>query len=134
VPSEALRFFIDPIKQLDKDQSSGLLSISRRFSILNTRYELHITSAADVKWPKPFSTNFSFWESVQRDSALDLAKSTTEFVSKLYRGLAATDVLDDTLYLKDINRRWSDFSNDILACLVIDENLKLYFEEFAKVH
>jgi hypothetical protein len=55
---------------------------------------------------------------------LDLAKSTTEFISKLYRGLAVRDVLDDTLYLKDINTRWSDLFNDILACLVI---------EFAKV-
>ncbi len=132
-PSEALRFFVDPIKQLDEDQSAGILPVIQRFSILNTRYELHITRAADIKWPQPFSTDFSFWESVQRESALDLAKSTTEFVSKLYRGLAVGDVLDDTLYLKDMNRRWSDFSNDILACLVIDENLKVYFEEFAKV-
>ena len=132
-PSEALRFFVDPIKQLDEDQSSGILSVVRRLSILNTRYELHIRSETDVKWPKPFSTNFSFWENVQRESALDLAKSTTEFVSKLYRGLAAGDVLDDTVYLKSIDRRWSDFSIDILACLVIDENLKVYFGEFAKV-
>lgn len=100
---------------------------------MNTRYELHIIFATDIKWPKPFPTNFSFWESVQRDSALDLAKSNTEFVSKLYRGLAAGDVLDDSEYMKGIERRWSDFSNDILACLVIDENLKVYFEKFAKV-
>ena len=40
---------------------------------------------------------------------------------------------DSGEYMKGIERRWSDFSNDILACLVIDENLKVYFEKFAKV-
>jgi hypothetical protein len=54
-------------------------------------------------------------------------------VSKLYRGLVVRDVLDDSEYIKSIERQWSDFSNDILVCLVIDENLKVYFEEFAKV-
>ncbi len=132
-PSEALRFFVDPIKRLDEDQSSGIVSVIRRFSILDTRYHLHITSAADVEWPKPFSTDFSFWESVQRDPALDLAKSTTDFVSELYRGLAVGDVLDGSEYLKYIERRWSRFSEDIFACLVMDEKLEVYFEEFARV-
>jgi hypothetical protein len=94
---------------------------------------LHITSATDVEWPKPFSTDFSFWESVQRDSPLDLAKSTTDFASSLYRVLAVGDLLDGSEYLKYIERRWSRFSEDIFACLVMDEKLKVYFEEFAKV-
>ncbi len=132
-PSEALRFFVDIINQLDKDQSSGILSVIQRFSILNTRYELYITSATDVKWPKPFPTNFSFWERVQRDSALDLARSNTDFVCKLFRGLAAGDVLDGSEYMKGIERQWSDLSIDILACLVINGELKVYFEDFAKV-
>ena len=105
-----------------------------RFSILNTRYELHITSATDVKWPKPFSTRFAFWESIPKDSPLDLARSNTKSVSKLYRRLAVEDVLDDTEYLKDIERRWSNLSTDIQACLVVDENLAVYFIELANVH
>jgi hypothetical protein len=133
-PSEALRFFVDPIKQRGEEQSCGILSVVRRFSILNTRYELHITSATDVKWPKPFSTCFLFWESVQRESPLDLAKSNTESVSKLYSRLAVEDVLDDTECLKGIERRWSNLSTDIQACLVVDENLAIYFIELADVH
>jgi hypothetical protein len=95
---------------------------------------LHITSATDVKWPKPFSTCFLFWESVQRESPLDLAKSNTESVSKLYSRLAVEDVLDDTECLKGIERRWSNLSTDIQACLVVDENLAIYFIELADVH
>ncbi|TVY14153.1 hypothetical protein LARI1_G007778 [Lachnellula arida] len=131
-PSEALRFFIDPIKQRDKEQSSGILSVVQRFSILNTRHELQIIGATDIKWPKPFSTDFYFWESIQINSPLDLAKSNTESVSKLYRKLAAEDVLDNSEYMKGIERRWSDLSIDILACLIINENLTVYFMDFAK--
>jgi hypothetical protein len=132
-PSEALRFFVDPIKQRDKEQSSGILSVVQRFSILNTRHELQIVGATDIKWPKPFSTHFFFWESIQINSPLDLAKSNTESVSKLYRRLAAQDVLDDSEYMKGIERRWSDLSIDILACLNVNENLTVYFMELAKV-
>jgi hypothetical protein len=132
-PLEALRFFVDPIQQLDKEQSSGILSVVQRISILNTRYELHITNETDVKWPKPFSTEFSFWESIQRDSTLDLAKSNTESVSKLYRRLAAADVLDNSKYMQGIDRQWSNLSGDILACLIVDENLAVYFIDVADV-
>jgi hypothetical protein len=56
------------------------------------------------------------------------------YVSKLYRRLAVEDVLDDTECLKNIERRWSNFSTDIQACLVVDENLAVYFIELADVH
>jgi hypothetical protein len=120
--SEAVRFFLDPIEQVDKEQSSGVLSVVQRISILNARYELHITCATDVDSPKPFSTAFRFWESVQRKSALNLAKSNTNSVSQLFRQLAIADVLDDSKCMQGINRRWSSHSNDILAFLVIDKN------------
>ena len=132
-PSEALRFFVDPIKQRGEEQSSGILSVVRRFSILNTRYELHIEGAADIKWPEPFSTEFSFWESTHTNTSLELAKSTTESVTELYRGVAFQDVLDDTEYMKSLERRWSDLSVDIQACLNVDENSLVYLTQFAKV-
>jgi hypothetical protein len=65
---------------------------------------------------------------------LDLAKSNTESVSKLYSRLAIEDVLDDTEYLKGIERRWSNLSTNIQACVVIDENLAVYFIELADIH
>lgn len=54
-------------------------------------------------------------------------------MSKLYRGLAAKDVLDDSEYIKDIQRRWLDSSINILACLIVNENLLIYFTGLAKV-
>jgi hypothetical protein len=73
------------------------------------------------------------WESISTNSPLDIAKSNTKSVSKLYRGLAAEDVLDDSEYMKDIQRRWSDSSIDILACLIVNGNLLVYFTKLAKV-
>jgi hypothetical protein len=73
------------------------------------------------------------WKSISTNSPLDLAKSDTESVSKLYRRLAAADVLDDSEYMKGIERRWSDLSNDILACLIVDENSAVYFIDLADV-
>jgi hypothetical protein len=130
---EALQFFVDLIKQLDEKQSSCILSVVRRLLFLSIRYELHITFATDVKWPKPFSTDFLLWESISTDSPLDLVKSNIESVSKLYRTLAAMDVLDNSKYMKSIERRWLDLSNDILACLIIDKNLAGYFIELADI-
>jgi hypothetical protein len=59
-------------------------------------YELHIIFATNVKWPKPFLTDFLLWKSISTNSSLDIAKLNTKSVSKLYRGLAAEDVLDDS--------------------------------------
>lgn len=132
-PFEALRFFLDPIKQVIERQSSGLLLVVRQFSILDTRYKLQITLATDVNWSKPFPTDFAFWESIQNDTPSDLAKSNTESMSRLYSGLSPAAVLDNSEYLKSIERQWSDLSVDIQACLIINENLTVYFMKLAEV-
>ena len=55
-------------------------------------------------------------------------------MSKLYSRLAVKDVLDDTKCLKGIERRWSNLSTNIQACLVVNENLAVYFIELADIH
>lgn len=85
-----------------------------------------------MNWPKPFSTNFSFWENVQSDSSEHLAKSNTEFVGDLYFDVSSKDLLCHSEYMKDIGRLWSDLVDDILACLIVDGKLTSYFMDFAE--
>jgi hypothetical protein len=131
-PSEALRFFLDPIYQLLHEQSSDILLIVRKLSILSTRFKLKVVNATDVNWPKPFSTDFFFWESIQKDSAEDLAKSNTSFVSDLFSRVSPRDLLCHSEYMKHIGRVWSDFVDEILACLILDGKLTSYFIDFAE--
>ena len=133
VPSEALRFLLDPIYELLDTQSSGILPFARKLSILSTRFELKVVHETDVKWPKPFLNDFCFWESVQRDSPENLAKSNTESVSSLYSVVSPRDLLYDSQLMKDIGSLWSDLSNDILACLSANGKLAGYFMDFAEV-
>ncbi len=131
-PSEALQFFLGPIYQLLNEQPSGILPIVRKFSILDTRFKLKVVNETDVNWPKPFSTDFLFWESIQGDSPKDLAKSNTESVSSLYYAVSPGDLLCDSKPTKYIASLWSDSSDDILACLVANGKLTVYFIDFAE--
>jgi hypothetical protein len=93
---------------------------------------LKIVRKADANWPKPFSTDFSFWESIQRDSPEDLAKSNIESVSSLCFVISPRDLLYYSERMKDIASLWSDLSDNILACLIADGKLAGYFMDFAK--
>jgi hypothetical protein len=131
-PSDALRFFLEPIKQQLEEQSSGIIPVVQKFSILDTRFKLKVINETDVNWPSPLSTDFSFWEGVQRKSPEDLAKSNTKFVSSLYFAISPRDILCDSKYIKDIARLWSDLSDDVLACLIVNGELTSYFLNFAE--
>jgi hypothetical protein len=132
-PSEALRFFLDPIKQQCEGESSGVLPVVRKLSILHTRFELQVLFATDINWPEPFSTDFSFWESIQGHSAWDLAKSNTKHVKRLYSQISVADLLRDSKYTKGIEKQWSAYSLDILACLNVDRNVAVYVIDLAEV-
>jgi len=131
-PSEALRFFLGPLYQLLDEQPSGILPIVRKLPISDTRFKLKVVSETDVNWPKPFSTDFLFWESIQRDSPEDLARSNTESVSSLHSAVSPRDLLYDSELIKDIASLWSDLSDDILACLIANGKLTGYFMDFAE--
>jgi hypothetical protein len=131
-PSEALRFFLGPLYQLLDEQPSGILPIVRKLSILDTRFKVKVVSETDVNWPKPFSTDFLFRESIQRDCPEDLAKSNTESVSSLHSAVSPRDLLYDSELVKDIASLWSDLSDDILACLIANGKLTGYFMDFVE--
>ncbi len=131
-PADALRFLLDPIYKLFGTQSSGILPIVRKLSIVETRFKLKVVSVTDANWPKPLSTDFSFWESIQRDTPEDLAKSNTESVSSLYSVVSPKDLLDDSEHMKHIASLWCDLSDDILASLIANRKLAHYFMDFAE--
>jgi hypothetical protein len=132
-PSEALHFFLDPIYQLLNEPSSDILPVVRKLSILDTRFKLKVVHKADVNWPTPFSTEFSFWESIKKNSPEVLAKSNTNFVSDLYSRVSPRDLLCHTKFIKEIGKVWSDLVDEILACLIADGKLTSYFIDFAEV-
>lgn len=131
-PSEALQFLLSPIYQLLNEQPSSILPIVRSLSILDTRFKLKVVNETDVNWPKPFSTEFSFWESIQSGSPEDLAKTNTESISSLYYAVSPGDLLYDSKPTQYIASLWSDLSDDILACLIANGKLTAYFIDFAK--
>jgi hypothetical protein len=94
---------------------------------------LKIRLADNVKWPNPFSTDFSFWESIQRTNPFDLAKSNTGSVGILFSRLSVADFLHNSEYLKGIQRHSNDLTVNAQACLIIDSNLTVYFMELAGV-
>ncbi|KAE8440723.1 hypothetical protein EG329_006774 [Mollisiaceae sp. DMI_Dod_QoI] len=134
---EVLQFFIEPIAQQfeepnilsvniaerSKELYSSISSVGQKLSILNARFRLKIVHETDPKWPTPFSADFSLWESIRRNNLQILAESNTESVSRLFRELSLADVLSDGGYAKDIGRKWSELSDDFLACLSADEDL-----------
>ncbi len=131
-PSEALSFLLDPIYQLLNKQPLDFLPVVRKLSILATRFTLKVVSGTDTSWPKSFSANFWFWESIQSDSPEDLAKSNTMVISGLHSLVSPRDLLYDSKLMKRIATLWSDLSDDILACLVADGKLTGYFTAFAE--
>jgi hypothetical protein len=132
-PSDALRFFLEPITQQFEEQYPRISSVCQRLSILDARFRFKIIYATDPKWPIPFSIDFSVWEGIQRHNPQELAELDTGFVRRLFLGISIADVLSDDGYMKDVSRTWSDLADDFLACLSADKELTSYFMHLAEV-
>ena len=131
-PYDALRFFLDPIKNQFETPDCDIIQSVKQISILETRFKHKILYAVDVNWRKPFSTEFSLLKSVQTTGPKDLAKSITDSATRLYSCVSIAGFSDGTS-TKDIARQSSDLSEDILACLSADPELVGYFMELAEV-
>jgi hypothetical protein len=132
-PSDALRFFLEPITQQFEGQRPNIVSVCQRLSILDARFRSKIVHATDPKWPIPFSIDFSVWESIQSHNPQELAELDTAFVRRLFLRISTADLLSDDGYMKDIARTWSDLTDDFLACSSADKELTSYFMQLAEV-
>jgi hypothetical protein len=132
-PSEVLRFFFDPIAQQFEKRRSSIVSVGQKLSILDARFRFKIIHETDPKWPMPFSTDFSVWESIQKYNPQELAKLNTGSIRRLFVDISIADFLSDDGYLKDIARTWSDLTDDFLACLSANKELTSYFMHLAEV-
>jgi hypothetical protein len=115
-------------------QSSSILQITQRLSILEARFKLRIeNSDGRSLGDTPLSTDFILWESIQNENPQDLARSYTESVTRLFYPLSFEDVLHGGPYMKNIRQEWSNYSEDVYACLSTDGKLADFFMELAKV-
>jgi len=115
-----------------EQESSDVLQLVRQLSILNIRYNL-IVSGTDVKWPRPFSADFSFLESIQKGNPPNLAKSNTKSTEKLFSKLQLIHPFENSEPLRDIKRHWSDLSVDVQACLDINGDWTVSLMDLAYV-
>jgi hypothetical protein len=134
-PSNALRFLFHPIKQQLQKQSSSILPIIQRLLILEARFKSRIENTDGRSLDdKPLSTDFTFFESVQKWCPEDLAISITESMTRLFKLLSPDDVLRDGPHMQNISENRSNLSNNVWACLAADGNYTSYFLSLAEVH
>jgi hypothetical protein len=140
---EALQFVLDPIKkqfqeqpeeeQSAKERHQRISAVGQKLSILDTRFRSKVSSNPDPKWPTPFSVEFSLWESIHRDAPDTLAKSITQSTRSSFAAISIEDALPEGRYGMDIGRVWSEFIDELLACLIADMGLTKYYLELATV-
>ena len=88
----------------------------------------------EVDWHKPFSTEFSLLDDIERCSnPEDLAKSITDSVAALFYKVSMADVVDYSTSVKAITTRWSKLSDDVMALFIADPDLAPYLMKFASV-
>lgn len=62
-----------------------------------------------------------------------VAELNTKVVELLFQGISYTHIAEDKRRVRDIGKNWSDYSNDILACLSVDASIVDYVKELIKV-
>jgi hypothetical protein len=132
-PSIPVRFIIDPIDQLFTEQQSNLPLLIQHLLIIETLFTLKIVNSTDVTWSTPFSVDFLLWKSINRETPQMLAESNTKSMEKLFLGISPRQIFQNDRRVKDIGKDWSDFSDDVLACLNADAWVTGYVIELAEV-
>ena len=133
-PLDGLSFFIDAVTSLFTTRAP-IIPILKRLSILHTRFEDKIVHGVEVDWHKPFSTEFSLLDDIERCSnPEDLAKSITYSVAALFYRVSTADVVYYSTTIKVIITRWLKLSDDVMALFTADPDLAPYLMKFASVY
>ncbi|KAF8847274.1 hypothetical protein BDZ45DRAFT_343715 [Acephala macrosclerotiorum] len=129
-PLDGLSFLVDAVTSLFTTRAP-IIPILKRLSILHTRFEDKIVRGVEVDWHKPFSTEFSLLDDIERCSnPEDLAKPITDSVAALFCKVSIADVVHYGTSVKAITTQWSKLSDDVMALFTADPDLTPYLMKF----
>src|SRR4051794_30765971 len=118
-PSDALHLLLDGGRELIVNQSYNILRMTRRLSILSTRwFRYTIDRTHDLDWRHPLSAEFPILNAIESIPAESLAEAIT----------SDTTILLSQVYMENgaITKHWSELSDGVAACLIADSTYAEY--------